>query len=692
MSQAAPVVAPGAMLEYFQDKKILCALCVKVDKKNAHVISEENREASLPAARVLYSQGGFMNPTALREDVVARLRREAERREAIKAEVGLPDLWELLADDPGQYSVADLAGTWFGGAVAPEQESGMMRALREDRIYFERKNEVFIPNSRVRVEQLLEAIRAEQQKEHEREVMTAWLASVWLRRHGGVSSNALPEPDCLPRYLGFFKDVAIHGPESSRFKEVQGLLQRANIGQNDAAFQVLVKAGLWDVDEDLGIHRCQLPIEFGKAVLAEADALVDEFEALEVAGQVSRGTEVREDLTALPCVTIDDEHTTEMDDALSLEALEDGRWRVGIHIADPSELVTPDSALDREALHRATSVYFPDRKIPMLPSTLGSQLCTLAAGKPRAAMTVFVELDAEGTPLASRVVESRICVAERLTYDYVDAHLETRGDLASLLRLAHALRARRLAAGAVFVPFPSVEVHVETDVDGERVIEVRREEHDIPSHVLVSEFMILANATVACFLRDAGVPALYRGQAEPTEPIELGPVFTALDGFRVRRLLRKGFTSLDPVRHSGLGLDAYLQFTSPIRRYTDLMTHRQVKHYLRHGQGLYTREDVEAMATRCSGPSEQADMLERSRKSYWIYKSLERAVWSEQRALVLQTFPDRYRVQLVNTLVEVECPGVRGVSVSPGDEIQVKIELVWPREGVLRVSPVISRK
>lgn len=682
------MTAPGALVEFYQDKKILGGFCVKADKKSLHLISEENREVGIPPQRVLLSTLGFMPPAALRDDVVAKLRKAVAAREAMRESIAVADLWDLLCDEPGQYKVEELAATWFSGELGPEQVSGMLRALYEDRVYFERKNELYIANSRERVKQLLDSIQAEQNKIVEREAMGTWLQRIWAQRPGAVAFTGVdpvPPPECLPKYLDWLKDVALFGPESSRFKEIQTVMTRAGIQQRDAALQVLVKAGVWAPHENLALHRNKVPIGFSNDLLEAAQALHETF-----AVGAWKGSH-RVDLTDLHAVTIDDVHTVETDDAVSVRKVETG-WEVGVHIADPAEFVEQGSAIDREALHRGTSIYFPDQKIPMLPPVLGTGICSLEAGQERPALSILVVLDDEGNVLESRIVESIVRVARRLSYDDVDGLLAEEADesLTRLHTLAMALRARRMAAGAVFVPFPSVEVHVDMVAGEEPRIEVIREERDSPSQVLVSEFMILGNQAVARYLVANGIPALYRGQPPPSEPVVFGETFTPLDGFRVRRFLKKSETSLDPVHHSGLGLEAYVQFTSPIRRYLDLVLHRQVKAHLREGRPAYTRQEVEQISFVTSTCSDQADAMERSRKAYWIYRLLEDRVWREQRAVVLQTFPDRYHVQLIDTLVETDCPNVPGVPVSPGDVIDVKIDMVFPREGVVRVSALLA--
>lgn len=664
------VAAPGTLVEFFQDRKILCGLCLKSDKKGMHVLSEENREVGLPDSRVLLTVPNFFDPGNLREHVVERLRMAAERREAFRRDINLGDLWELLQEERRKYTHEELAQTWFGGDVQVEQISAMMRALRDDRVFFERKGDDYVPNTQEHVSTVQQSLRAEAEKETERAEMTRWFQQLWL------GSRATP-PACADKYLRYLKDCVVLGAEAPRFKEMAELLRRAQISQNDAPFQLLVKAGIWDEDENVLLHKHQITAQFPQAVEAEADALLAQFR------QSDAWREGRQDLRHLHCYTVDDEDTTEMDDALSFESLGDGVYRIGIHIADAAQFVQPGSAIDREALHRATSVYFADAKFRMLPNQLSDVICSLKQGDDRPAVSILVTLDDEATILASDIVESVIHVGERLDYHGVNRTYEDVVALKEMIRLAGLRKAIRLRHGAMHIPFRKVEVHVSKD----KKVSIEREDATTPSHTMVSEFMILANHTVAEMCVEKGIPAVYRIQDPPSEPLQIPETFGPLDAYKIRRFLKKGDQSTTVARHHGLGVDAYVQFTSPIRRYIDLVMHRQIKHYLKTGEALIAKTELDQIMATCSGPLEVAELLERTRRNYWIMKYLENNLWQSREAHVLQVFHDRYIVQLDDCLLFADCqPRGDGKHPQPGDVIHVRIEMVWPRDGVVRLS------
>lgn len=392
-------------------------------------------------------------------------------------------------------------------------------------------------------------------------------------------------------------------------------------------------------------HRYELPGEHPAKVLNEVEALPGEdkiSQQLEEAG--------RRDLRDLKMVTIDDETAKDFDDAVSLEETEEGNLRLGVHIADVSHYVRSGKPLDREALKRGTSIYLVDRVIHMLPPTLSENLCSLQADKDRLAVSVFMDIDSSGDMVAADYTTSVIRVAERLTYKQVEAYLEKeKGESAfkdaavpemidRMDRLAAILRQRRTERGTLDLDLP--EARIITDDDGiPQAIEKRTMGR---SESLIEEFMIYCNETVASYLSESEVPCVYRVHAVPTEekllmlretltlmnikaarnikvlkPKHLNKLLEDSKGEPNERLVRYlVLRSLPQARYSatndghfGLASKCYCHFTSPIRRYPDLMVHRILKQHL---DGGITQEKISRLQSRLPGIAEQSSERERA--------------------------------------------------------------------------------
>ena len=378
--------------------------------------------------------------------------------------------------------------------------------------------------------------------------------------------------------------------------------------------EVLGRRGTPGVDMLALVRRFGLRDAFPKAVREQADALPQAADGEALAGRL--------DLRAVTAVTIDGAHSRDFDDAVSLEPLPGGRARLGVHIADVCAYVRPGSALDREARLRGTSVYFADRVLPMLPEALSNGVCSLNEGEDRLTLSCLMELDAGGQVVSYRIAESAIRSRHRLTYDEVNALLA--GDAAlqaryadvlpmlrGLARLQKALSARRHARGSIDFDVPESEI----DVDGEgRAVGLAPAQRGV-SHRIIEECMLLANETVAAHLRGRGLPCLYRVHEPPdadrlrdlnaflqtlgygfsvaaaAQPRALQRVTerasgTPEEGVVSRLMLRamqRARYDARPLGHYGLALSNYCHFTSPIRRYPDLMVHRILKWQLHGG-------------------------------------------------------------------------------------------------------------
>ncbi|OLA98307.1 MAG: ribonuclease R, partial [Verrucomicrobia bacterium 13_2_20CM_55_10] len=361
--------------------------------------------------------------------------------------------------------------------------------------------------------------------------------------------------------------------------------------------EVLGPASAPGVDVLSIIRKYHLPAEFPKDVLDQAERISEKIG--------SRQLESREDLRKEFIVTIDPDDARDFDDAIQVEKTGTG-WRLGVHIADVATYVEPASALDREARRRGNSVYLPDRVIPMLPERLSNGVCSLNPGVDRLTHSVFIHFDKHGVVKSARFARSVIRSAHRLTYKQAYAILTSPpGDqlgerLHLAWELAALLRRKRFQHGSLDLDFPEVKVWV--DKEG-RPVRLERVEND-ESHQLIEEFMLAANEAVARELKNRAIPTIYRVHENPdpeklaeyrefvlsfdykvgdlTHRVELQRLLAAFRGkpeeqalkIALLKSLKRARYAPQPLGHYGLAKANYLHFTSPIRRYADLVVHR----------------------------------------------------------------------------------------------------------------------
>jgi len=361
--------------------------------------------------------------------------------------------------------------------------------------------------------------------------------------------------------------------------------------------EVLGPAAAPGIDMLSIIRKYHLPTEFPRDVLDQAKGIPETIDGRQFEG--------REDLRGEFIVTIDPDDARDFDDAIHVERIGSG-WRLGVHIADVAAYVEPDSPLDREARQRGNSVYLPDRVIPMLPERLSNGVCSLNPGVDRLTHSVFIHFDKHGAAKSARFGHSVIRSAHRLTYKQAYAILtaapgDQLGDRLHLAwELAAQLRQRRFEHGALDLDFPEVKVWV--DKEGHPV-KLERVEND-KSHQLIEEFMLVANEAVARELKKRAIPTIYRIHENP-DPEKLAEYREFVLGFNYRvgdvthraelqrllaeirgkpeeqalkvallKSLKRARYSPQPLGHYGLAKANYLHFTSPIRRYADLVVHR----------------------------------------------------------------------------------------------------------------------
>lgn len=385
----------------------------------------------------------------------------------------------------------------------------------------------------------------------------------------------------------------------------------------------------------------QIPRQFPPTVLAEAD-------------QISMATPVtpeRLDLRHIPMVTIDGEDAKDLDDAVHGAFLPNGNFELGVHIADVSHYVKPKTALDKEAYNRGTSVYVVDRVVPMLPTVLSNGICSLNAGEDRYAMSCIMEINKEGKVVRHKISPSVIHVARRCSYtevyqaleeDIIPESLAPHMDMLHTLKdIAMTLMNMRFRRGAINFDFP--EYKVVLDASGTPLSIVKRER--TIAHQLIEECMLIANETVATFLKNTNKPSMYRIHEDPRpEKLETVKKVLSYGGLIYRwpaeitssviqhmldtvagtdiesiaqvmtlRSMQQAKYSADNVGHFGLASTCYTHFTSPIRRYPDLIVHRLLKEALGLHEAKVETSYTYMMeaASHCSETEERATQAER---------------------------------------------------------------------------------
>jgi ribonuclease R len=454
-----------------------------------------------------------------------------------------------------------------------------------------------------------------------------------------------------------------------------------------------------DLAARFAILRHDLPQEFPPEVIRAANRFASEVQAADREG--------REDLRDLPLVTIDGEDAKDFDDAVYAEPIRGGGWRLVVAIADVSNYVRYGTELDVEARSRATSVYFPDRVIPMLPENLSNHLCSLMPRVERLAFVCDMRVSKNGKPGKSRFYEAVIRSHARLTYDQAWAYLENphgsgstdltpaiRGSLDTLYALYGALKAARDARGALDFRGGEVKARIGSDGKIEGFYAVTRND----AHRLIEECMIAANVEAAVALRLAKAGSLYRvhGQPEDKRVTELQKVLNALqvgavfsekptprefrqlverlaarpDGLLLESLVIRSLAQAvyqqTNIGHFGLALEEYAHFTSPIRRYPDLLVHRAIKAATAPGSPSghrYSTAELQTLGAESSQRERRADDASRDVMGYLKCLYLQPRVGETFDATITSALEFGLFVQLK----EMPIDGLVHISAIPGD-------------------------
>ena len=486
----------------------------------------------------------------------------------------------------------------------------------------------------------------------------------------------------------------------------------------------------------IGKRKEYIPKEFEKAAIRQANGQPDNVRPADMEG--------RRDLRGLFMVTIDGADAKDLDDAVSLEILDNGYYRLGVHIADVTHYVKENSALDREAYERGTSIYLPDKVIPMLPQKLSNGICSLNAGEDRLALSCVMDIDNTGAVSSHEVFPSVIKVKHRMTYDVVEALLSNKQNkrikpyqdllpfFKSLEDLRDILLQKRLKRGAVVLDITDSTVKV--DKKG-RVLDIGWEERNTATSI-IEEAMLVCNETIAEEFFHKRLPFVYRSHETPDKEklfklsevvryfgYSLSPKASSKDiqrmidkldtssqaqiigRFVLRSMQQARYTSKN-LGHYGLAAKYYCHFTSPIRRYPDLQIHRIIKESLRGPMSsdrvYYLQASMPAVSAQSSFTERRAVEMERAAVSIKKGEFMVDKVKQEFDGVISGITSWGIYVELPNSAEGLvpfrlmdddmyfldekgfSCKGKRhGTIYRLGDSVRVKLVKVWADTGNL---------
>ena len=601
--------------------------------------------------------------------------------------------WELLIEDGETVTPHQMANLLFSES-APPQCYAAHCLLSEDKLYFKQKGEAYEPRSAAQVaerkhQMAVESQKAKGQQEFLARVEQALQGEVveWQR----IDRQRL---EALEKYATLLADVitlkvnydslARACPPPASVLETMNMLGRSATPQG--AFQLLIDLGWWSPHENLFLRRSSISVQFPHKVLEVAQERLD-FPSTDLDTN-------RLDLTHLKVYTIDDESTTEIDDGLSWEVLPDGRERLWVHIADPTRLLMPDDELDLEARKRGSTVYLPTGMIPMFPEVLATGPMSLVQGKVCCALSFGVILDQVGSVEDYCIHTGLIKPTYRLTYEDVDEMLQlgvqAEPEIEAIANWAKIRKNWRYGQGAISINMPEAMIKVKDDDINIDILD------DSLSRQLVAEMMILAGEVAARYGQTHNIPLPFRGQPQPELPPE-EELLQLPAGFvrscAMRRCMPKSEMSITPVRHAGLGLDTYTQATSPIRRYSDLLTHFQLKAHLR-GEGLpFSAEQLKEVMMTVSSATQEATMVERQTNRYYALEYLRRHPEEVWQVTVLMWLREDSNLALI--LLEdlgLQLPMSFRRSVSLGENLLVKVSLADPQKDLIHFQEIMYQE
>lgn len=677
----------GWLLEFHKDsERSLLAVVERPDGKKNWVVTDQNGIlSSIKPQQVTYVVPGTMNFDS------SKIAEFLEKAQDLLDPTVLECAWMELSEKGKSVTVDEFADIVYGSKESLESYCAHF-LLSRDIVYFvkveSRDSSMYQPRPSAQVDELLRRKLAKEAAEKELEEFVHLLKSAKaLPLDSKPPKNSWLMEDKVKQKMESLQAYAVDACDDEQRRMAGNILKAMGFSRtSSAALKLLINVGYFPVHVNLDLFRYDVQTSYSEKVLSVADELL--------ADCPDSDKHIRKDLSTLKVYAIDVDEADELDDALSATRLPDGRIKVWIHVADPTCFLQPRSIIDREAMHRGTSIFLPTATYPMFPERLAMNAMSLQQGTDCRSVSVSVILNPDGSIAEYKIENSVIKPTYMLTYESATEllymNLEEEEEL-RILREAASIRAQwRCSQGSIDTAMIEPRIKVANPDDPEPNINLYVEDQTNPAMQLVSEMMILCGEAVASFGSDNDLPLPYRGHPQNNTAVSAfaylpeGPA-RSFASIALLRAAEMDFRK--PVAHGVLGIPGYVQFTSPIRRYVDLLAHYQVKAFLRGESPPYSAGDLEGMTFIASMHVKVARKLHSNSLRYWLLEYLRRQPKGRKfKALILKFIKDRMATLL---LVEVGIQATTVVAAGKvGDEVSVVVEMAHPRDDILSVTEI----
>ena len=657
------------LIAYRKRREPTLGIVLSVHPGKFSVLSEDGKRYAVEPKKIVLLTGITVSETLIDSEKKLEMRKWRRDLEEKRDSVDLETLWQCVVEEQETVSFEEILDLYSGKEqVSMEQRLLLFWAVDKSTVYLTRAEDGYLVRSREEVSKILHALELREEREQKTQAAVNWARSVL----GGEVPSVVDENhsgflELIERYV-----IDLDGYE--RAKEAKGFLYDVGLKEVESAVEFLIKTGFWKKDDDPESKKIAFHFRHSQRALEEAEAIFNVQDSF--AGLTDR--------TDLEVFSIDSETTQDIDDAVSLETHGD-RITLGVHISNVAHVVSRGCFLDQGARERAETVYFPEGRVDMFPRELVSKKLSLTAGDPRPALSLFATFKKEDFALIDYHFETTVIkVSKNLTYAEATEIFHRTQWGKSLVVLANSLRNGRVEKGAFIVQLPELKIRVE-DQDG---ISISKDYMDSPAHNVVSECMILMNRLSGAFFDKNEIPALFRSQAQEIDPEarEIDPA-DVLFPVKVIKHLKPSFVTSKPEAHKSLGVTSYVQMTSPIRRYMDLLMQRQLISWLEEQKIYYSESELGDTNTRVSLATREIKNAQRSRHRYWLIRYLLEKDLKGATGYVSSKGYNGFNVYIPEFLIELALSNAGGRVFDIGSELSLSIWGADPLRRRIRVSP-----